>query len=116
MRKRLSIILLIIIMTVFLAGCSVKGLNRTNSPIELSKEGIAPYKLTEREKYLLLTLGIDSKTPIISFNAPIEAITLDVKVYQLEDDGNWGIIGGGSSSIGMDLVQIVTLTFSDESF
>ncbi len=107
--KRL-LIMLLIILTVFLAACSREDSSNTNVLTALSKEGIAPYKLSEKEKDLLYALGIDSNTPILSFNAPKEAITLDIKVNQLNENGEWEFISGGSSSIGTERIPVDRIT------
>ncbi len=99
MKKRLSLILLLITV-LLLAACSSQ--KNENVPKHLSQEGIAPYELTEREKYLLQALGIGDNSQIISFHAPQEAICLNVNVYQLEAGGNWSNIGGGAISIGTE--------------
>lgn len=97
MRKFISSGLLIL-MIVMLSACSSK----TDSPKLLSKIGIAPYELSENEKYLLQSFGMDSTSQIITFNAPKEALSLNVNVYRLGDDGAWSNIGGGGISIGTD--------------
>ncbi|NLJ57443.1 MAG: hypothetical protein GX339_01210 [Tissierellia bacterium] len=70
---------------------------------------------------------MEENSQIIYFNAPKEAITMDVNAYKLEGDQKWEIIGSAGISIaslqdyfepskfqGMDLVQVVTLTFRSE--
>jgi len=81
-----------------LTACS----SNTDSPKFLTKEGIAPYELSESEKYILQSFGMEGNSQIISFNAPKEAISLNVNVYRLEDGGDWGSIGGGTISTGTD--------------
>lgn len=96
--KRLIPVGLLFIITMILVACSSK----TDSPKLLSKEGIAPYELSESEHYLLQSFGMDDTSQIISFHAPKEAISLNVNVYRLEAGGGWGDIGGGAISIGLD--------------
>lgn len=97
MKKFASVVLLFII-TVTLVGCS----NKTEMPKLLDKEGVAPYELSESEKYILQSFGMDSNSQIVSFNAPKDAITLNVNVYRLQNNENWSNIGGGAISIGID--------------
>lgn len=95
MKKSFSVIFIFIII-VTLTACS-----NTKSDLKLlDKEGIAPYELTEREKDLLQSYGINNNSQIISFNAPKEANSLRFNVYRLKDDSNWDSIGQSSISIG----------------
>lgn len=96
--KRLISAGLLFIMIVALVACSGKA----DSPKLLAKEGIAPYELSESENYILRSFGMDGTSQIISFNAPKEAISLNVNVYRLETGEKWGRIGGGAISIGTD--------------
>ena len=96
--KRLVSAVVLFITTIGLVGCT----NKTDMPKFLNKEGIAPYELSESEKYIFQSFGMDGNSSIISFNAPKDAITLDVNVYRLENDENWSKIGGGAISIGKD--------------
>lgn len=105
MKKFISATLLIM-MIVTLSACS----NKSDSPKLLSKEGIAPYELSESEKYILRSFGMDDTSQIIAFNAPKEAISLNVKVYCLGDDEAWNSVGGGSISIGTEREPIDQLT------
>lgn len=106
-RKRMfSLILIFIIIIMSLVACS----NKTDSPKLLTEEGIAPYELSESEKYILQSFGMEDNSQIISFHAPKEAITLNVNVYKLESDMNWSSIGGGAISIGTDREPIEKLT------
>jgi hypothetical protein len=59
-----------------------------------------PYELSESEKYILQSFGMEGNSQIISFRAPKEAITLKVNVYRLESEGSWKNIGSGATSIG----------------
>ena len=105
MRRFISSALLITIILT-LSACSGK----TDSPKLLSKEGIAPYELSESEKYILQSFGMDGTSQMIAFNAPKEAINLNVNVYRLEDDETWSNVGGGGISIGTDREPIEQLT------
>lgn len=104
--KRLFSLILIFTLAMALIACS----NKTDSPKLMTKEGIMPYKLSESEKYILQSFGMDDSSQIISFLAPKEAITLNVNVYRLEDNENWSSIGGGAISIGIDREPIEQLT------
>lgn len=96
--KRLISAGLLFIIIVTLTACSGKA----DSPKLLTKEGIAPYELSESENYILQSFGMGGTSQIISFNAPKEAISLNVNVYRLEAGKKWGNIGGGAISIGAD--------------
>lgn len=105
-RKRFFSLILIFIIVMALVACS----NKTDSPKLLAKEGIIPYELSESEKYILQSFGIEGNSQIISFHAPKEAITLHVNVYRLGCGENWNNIGGGGISIGADRKPIDQLT------
>src|SRR5690606_31769803 len=83
---------------------------KTGYPEFLTKEGIIPYELSESEKYILQSFGMEGNSQIISFHAPKEAITLNVNVYRLEGNENWSNIGGGAISIGTERNPIKQLT------
>jgi len=104
--KKLVSPIILFILIITLVGCS----NKTDSPKILNKEGIAPYELSESENYILQSFGMDGNSKIISFNAPKEAITLNVNVYRLENNRNWYNIGGGGVSIGIDREPTEKLT------
>jgi len=104
-KKYLSLMLIYVIMMTLVA-CS----NKTDAPKLLTKEGVAPYELSESEKHILQSFGMEDNSQIISFHAPKEAITLNVNVYRLEGDENWVSIGGGAISIGTDREPIKQLT------
>lgn len=105
-RKRLFSLLLILTIVMTLAACS----NKIDSPKYLTKEGVMPYKLSKREKYILQSFGMEDNSQIISFHAPKEVVTLSVNVYRLEGDGNWNSISSGAISIGKDSEPIKQLT------
>lgn len=96
--KRFYLIMTVLIIAVVLVACSNNG----NSPNASVKEGIQPYNLSENERYLLQSFGMEGNSQIISFNAPKEAISLEVKVYKLGDNKKWHVIGGGGISIGKE--------------
>lgn len=105
-RKSIFSLILISIIIMTLVACS----NKEDLPKLLTEEGIAPYELSESEKYILQSFGMEDNSQIISFHAPNEAITLNVNVYKLEGDKNWSSIGGGAISIGTDREPIEQLT------
>lgn len=105
-RKILFSLILIFNIAMVLITCSYN----TDSPKLLTKEGIAPYDLSESEKYILQSFGMEENSQIISFHAPKEAITLNVNVYRLEGGKSWNNIGGGAISIGTDREPIEQLT------
>lgn len=95
--KKIRLVMLLLGMTVALTACSSK----TDLPKTLDKEGIAPYVLSEGEKYVLESFNLSGTSQIISFNAPSEATALNVNVYRLEEE-TWSRIGSGGISIGTD--------------
>ncbi|AOT71236.1 hypothetical protein [Geosporobacter ferrireducens] len=97
MRRFFTIFLIIVIIMVF-SACS----NNTGTPKLLSKEGVAPYELSESDTYLLQSLGLEKDTNIISFKAPKTARSLKVNVYVLNDNDTWNVMGGGQVSLGQD--------------
>lgn len=104
--KRIFSMILIFTIAMSLVSCS----NKAGSPKLLTKEGVAPYELSESEKYILQSFGMENNSQIISFHAPKEAVTLNVNIYRLEDDKNWSSIGGGAISIGTDREPVKQLT------
>ncbi|MEO4055451.1 hypothetical protein AAFN87_18795 [Solibacillus sp. CAU 1738] len=76
--------------------------NNTDIPKSLSKEGVAPYELSESDTYLLESLGLEKDTNIVSFKAPKTAKSLKVNVYTLKDDDTWSVMGGGQVLLGPD--------------
>ncbi len=105
MKRCISVMILFSLMLT-LTACSSKA----DLPKVLSKEGISPYELSESEKYILQSFNMEDTSQIISFNAPKEAITLNVNVYRLEEGGKWSNIGHGGISIGTDRKPIDQLT------
>lgn len=96
--RKIFTIFLVMALTTVLSACS----NNTDSPKLLSKEGVAPYDLSESDTYLLESLGIKNDTTIISFKAPKTAKSLKVNVYVLNDDDTWHVIGDGQVLLGQD--------------
>ena len=104
MKKLLSLFLVVIFL--FSAGaCS----NHIENNKILSKKGISPYQLTERETNLLSFFDLENKSQIIEFHAPDEAISLSVNVYRLGDDGRWENTDGGAISIGVEREPVKTM-------
>ena len=97
----------VLLIVVVLVACSK---NNGDFHELLAKEGIQPYNLSESEKDLLRSFGIEEEnSQIIYFNAPKEAIAMDINVYKLGDDKKWEMIGGGGISIGKERVPIEQL-------
>lgn len=88
----------VIILTFVLSACS----NNSENEKILSKEGVAPYELSESDTYLLESLGLSMDANIISFKAPKTAKSLEVNVYVLNDDNTWNVTSGGLISLGQD--------------
>jgi len=97
----------LIIVVVLLVVCLK---NNGVFPKFLAKEGIQPYKLSESEKDLLRSFGIEGEnSQIIYFNSPKEAITMDINVYKLKDGKKWEIISSAGISIGKERIPIEQL-------
>jgi len=96
--KKILFVILIVAAIVTLITCLIK----IDSPKHLKKEGIMPYQLSDDEKYILQSFGMEDNSQIISFRAPEEVITLNVNVYKLENGASWGKVGGGGISIGTE--------------
>ena len=96
--KRFYFLISIFIIAIVLVACS----NDKESPKSLVKEGIQPYNLSESEKYILRSFGMEENSQILSFRAPKEAIALDVNVYKLKGDKKWDVISSGGISIGKE--------------
>lgn len=99
-------VFVIVAMMLALIGCS----NTIDSSYNLSKEGIEPYKLSENEQYILQSFGMEDTSQIISFNAPKDAISLNINIYRLKDDKTWDSIGGGAISTSVDMKNTEQLT------
>ncbi|MFA5522820.1 MAG: hypothetical protein WDA24_00530 [Tissierellales bacterium] len=104
--RKYFLIILIVVMIMTLTACS----GNKDTPKLLNKEGIAPYELTARESYLLQSFGMENNSQIIAFNAPKEAITMEVNVYSSKDNADWESIGGGAISLGNERVPAEQLT------
>ncbi|TCK92913.1 hypothetical protein EDC19_2069 [Natranaerovirga hydrolytica] len=98
MKKYFSVILMVVTL-VTLAACSR---DKEYTPKLPNKGGIMPYELSESESYLLQSFGIENRSQIIAFNAPQEAITMEVNAYYLKDNADWESIGGGGISLGYE--------------
>lgn len=72
-------------------------------------DGIAPYVLTDREKYLLQSFDLGNDWQIVGFKAPQKVITLKVNIYHLDNNGKWKKSDGGAISIGADREPIKTM-------
>lgn len=97
MKKLLSVGLLFTLILA-LTACS----SQADSPELLTKEGIAPYELSDSELQILQSFGMDSTSQIISFYAPEAATSLTVNVYRLEEDEKWNKIGDGTLFLAAD--------------
>lgn len=99
MRKLKKAGMLFIMLTV-LTACTTACAGGAASSGGLTGEGIAPYELSESERYILQSFNMDSTSQIISFHAPEEAVSLKVNVYRLGADGKWENSGGTAVSTG----------------
>lgn len=104
-KKRLFSLILVFAIAITLIACS----SNTDTPKLLTKEGIKPYDLSDSEKYILQSFGMEGNSQIISFHAPKEAIALSVNVYKLENGVSWSSIGGGAISIGTERAPVEQL-------
>jgi len=105
--KKYTLLLLLI------ALLSLIACNDANNLEDYSdKEGIYPYELSESEKNILRSFGMSNNSHIVSFNAPIEAITFYVNVYSLDSSNSWNLIGGSGTSIGKERIPVDRLTGS----
>ena len=95
--KKIISIALLVVFAMSLAACS----NSTNTKTE-NKEGVYPYELSEREENILQAFGMGGNSQILSFRAPSEAISLEVNVYMLDENGEWKGYSGGGISIGAE--------------
>ena len=91
--KKLVAAVLSILIVMGLSGCSDKVKS-------VSKEGVAPYKLSESDQYLLQSLGLEKDTNLISFKAPKAAKGLKVQAYTLDDSARWDTISDFMISLG----------------
>ena len=116
--KRLLSVLMILLMIVALASCSGDkaqpdlpdntgaALNESSEgdkdqPDLSEKAGVAPYELSQSDKELLRAFGIlNNYSQIISFKAPEETESVEVRVYILREDEHWERISGASISSG----------------
>src|SRR5699024_2557990 len=90
--KRNVLLILSMIVVLLITSCSGK---EGSSVQPLTKEGVAPYKLSHSDRSLLHTLGLEHHTNIISFKAPEMAKSLNVRVCTLEGTDQWDCEGPG---------------------
>lgn len=64
--KKLITLGMLFMMVATLSACS----NNTDRIQPLTKEGVAPYKLSKRDDYLLRSLAMENKTQLVNFHAP----------------------------------------------
>lgn len=102
--KRILSLFFTLAFAYFLTACSI-----SETPKPLTKEGIAPYVLSDDTQYVLESFGMSDTSQIFSCNAPKEAITLHANVYRLTPGFDWETIGGGSISIGSEREPIEKL-------
>lgn len=107
--RRFSAIVVFVFMFL-LIGCS----KNEESAGSLSKEGIAPYELTEDSQQVLEAFGmrVNDTVQLFEFLAPEEVITLNINVYQRTDTSTWDVIGNGAISIGQEREPISQLSGS----
>ena len=86
MKKMLSAVLIVALVMV-ICGCSAKE----------PGQGVSPYEMSDKEKALLSSLGLENDVCIINFKTPENARSLDVRAWILED-GEWVSSGGGGLS------------------
>lgn len=96
--KRFYLIIGILIATVIVFAC----LKNTDAFKTLAREGVQAYELSEKEKELLSSFGMEGNSHIISFNAPKELTSLELKAYKLKDNKEWEVISSGGISIARD--------------
>ncbi len=82
MKKMLSAVLIVALVMV-ICGCSAKE----------PGQGVSPYEMSDKEKALLSSLGLENDVCIINFKTPENARSLDVRAWILED-GEWVSSGG----------------------
>ena len=111
MKKIISIIL-IIAMTFSLFGCAQTN---ENNDIAEFKDQIGPYRLTEREEFLLDAYGLISSSQIVVYNAPEKATSLNLNVKTFENK-EWTEKNAGSISVqnGSKSVKSITMKRLDD--
>ena len=105
MKQRLARTLLpALLLLACLCACAPRQADLPKLPAET---GIAPYDLSAEEEYLLQALGLESTAKLFAFRAPEGAVSILLKVYQLDEELDWtrtlntGIsAGAGSASTG----------------
>lgn len=91
--RKLIIVVFILLVGLQLVSCDQK---------EEEKEGLFPYQLTESDKELVKNIGLINKTKIIEYRGPEQAISLNVHVYTLDENGQWIKTGGSGISLGLE--------------
>ena len=91
MRKKTAILCSLFL----LLGLSACARNQEGTA-SLSRDGIAPYELSEENKSLLQAFGLSGQnSQILVFKAPKEAVSMNFHVYCLGEDKAWERIDGG---------------------
>ena len=80
--KKIIAMILVLAITFSLFGCGQTPNN--NDPVEINDQ-IGPYRLTEREEFLLDAYGLISSSQIVVYNAPEEATSLNLNVKTFEN-------------------------------
>ena len=96
--KKLFAVIAVLSLAFSLVSCK----DVSESKFAMKEEGIAPYQLSEEGKYILESFNMQRNSKLISFNAPKEAITMNINLYRLKD-GKWEKSSdGGGISIGSE--------------
>ena len=103
--KKVRVILLSALLALLsLSACAPQAASLPKLP---SETGIQPYELSEEEEYLLQALGLSDTAKLFAFRAPESAVSIELTVYQLNEELDWvqtlstGISSGtGSASMG----------------
>ena len=95
--KRIKQALLPLVLLLCLCACAHKAAELPKLPDET---GIAPYDLSEEESYLLQALGLENSAKVFAFRAPEETVSIQLKVYQLDEELDWVQTDAGDISNG----------------
>lgn len=91
--KKFVAVLLAALMAAAFFSCAAPG----QAAGEPSAEGIKPYSLTDSEKELLQSFGVNGdNAQILEFGAPRKAVSCAVTVYCLGKNNKWEKVGGGA--------------------
>lgn len=86
MKKNGLFVIFLVMFCLLFSSCAKKnGLNEQSK----IKEGIGPYEYNESELALLETMNYKNKVGMVSFKAPKSAKNMEIKVYLLNDMGEW---------------------------